>query len=147
MGGLSPIRSFNLEGPSKLENRSVKPRRIFRVRKLTKHQATIPSSMTSQKIQLREGVIIANRKDIMLNLVHGRINHYTMEVARVKSIQDYHQQVIVTHNTKEAHDEIDVVDDMSLPCKRCYLDVPVIMPFLRIRSLCPLCNKNYSIAS
>ena len=26
MGGLSPIRSFNLERPSKLENRSVKPR-------------------------------------------------------------------------------------------------------------------------
>ena len=50
--------------------------------------------MTSQKIQLKEGVIIANRKDIMLNLVHGRINHYTMEVARVRSIQDYHQQVI-----------------------------------------------------
>ena len=93
--------------------------------------------MTSQKIQLREGVIIANRKDIMLNLVHGRINHYTMEVARVRSIQDYHQHVIGTHNTKEAHDEIDVVDDVSLPCKRCYLDVPVIMPFLRIRSLCP----------
>ena len=40
----------------------------------------IPSSMTSQKIQLRDGVIIANRKNIMLNLVHGRIKHYTMEV-------------------------------------------------------------------
>ena len=93
--------------------------------------------MTSQKTQLREGVIIASRKDIMLNLAHRRINQYTMEVARVRSIQDYHQHVIGTHNTKEAHDEIDVVDDVSLPCKRCYPDVPVIMPFLRIRSLCP----------
>ena len=75
--------------------------------------------MTSPKTQLREGVIIASRKDIMLNLAHRRINQYTMEVARVRSIQDYHQHVIGTHNTKEAHDEIDVVDDVSLPCKRC----------------------------
>ena len=93
--------------------------------------------MTSLKIQLRESVIIASRMDIMLNLAHRRINKYAMEVARVRSIQNYHQQVMVTHNTKEAHDEIDVVDDVSLPCKRCYPDVPIIMPFLRIRSLCP----------
>jgi len=75
--------------------------------------------MTSLKIQLREDVIIASKKDIMLNLAHRRINNYAMEVARVRSIQDYHQQVIVTHNTKEAHDEIDIVDDVSLPCERC----------------------------
>ena len=69
--------------------------------------------------KLRESVIITNRKDIILNLAHRRINNYAMEVARVRSIQDYHQEVMVTHNTKEAHDEIDVVDDVSLPCKRC----------------------------
>ena len=54
----------------------------------------------------------------MLNLAHRRITNYALEVARV-SIQDCHPQVMVTHNTKEAHDEIDVVDDMSLPCERC----------------------------
>jgi hypothetical protein len=42
--------------------------------KLAAQQATVPWSMTSQKIQLRESVIIANRKDIMLNLAHRRIN-------------------------------------------------------------------------
>ena len=46
-------------------------------------------------------------------------NNYAMEVARVRSIQDYHQQLMMTHYTKEAHDEIDVVDDVSLPCERC----------------------------
>ena len=58
----------------------------------------------------------------MLNLTHRRINNYAMEVARVRSIQDYHQQLMVTHNTKEAHDEIDEVDDvpLSLSCKICY---------------------------
>ena len=107
MGGLSPTRSFNLERPSKLENRSVKPRWIFRVGKLTKHQATILSSMTSQKIQLREGVIIANRKDIILNLAHRQINKYTMEVARVRLLLDCHQKVLVIPNPKEALGEID----------------------------------------
>ena len=63
--------------------------------------------MTSQKIQLRESVIIANRKDIMLNLVHRRINNCTMKVARVWSLQDSDQQVLVTYNTKEALDETD----------------------------------------
>ena len=63
--------------------------------------------MTSQKIQLREGVIIANRKDIMLNLVHGKINNYTMEVARVRSLPDCHQKVSVIPNPKEAFGESD----------------------------------------
>jgi hypothetical protein len=80
----------------------------------------------------------------MSNLAHRRIYKYAMEVARVRSIQDYHQQVMVTHNTKEALDEIDVVDDVSLPCERCPCDHAF---FLRIRNLCPLCNKNDSIAS
>ena len=72
--------------------------------------------------KLRECVIIANRKDIILNLAHRRINSCTMEVARVRALQDYHQQVLVTHNAKEAHDEIDEVDDvlLSLLRKRCY---------------------------
>jgi len=63
--------------------------------------------MTSQKIQLRKGVIIANRKDIMLNLVHGRINNYTMEVARVISLPDCHQKVSMIPNPKEAFGESD----------------------------------------
>ena len=63
--------------------------------------------MTSQKIQLREGVIIANRKNIMLNLTHRRINKYTMEVARVRSLSDFHQEVLVIPNPKEAFGEID----------------------------------------
>ena len=72
--------------------------------------------------ELRGSVIIANRKDIILNLAHRRINSCTMEVVRVRSLQDCHQQVLVTHDTKEAHDEIDEVDDvlLSLPRKRCY---------------------------
>ena len=75
--------------------------------------------MTSQKTQLREGVIIASRKNIMLNLAHRRINKYTMEVARVGSLQGCYQKVIVIPNPKEAYGEIDEVDDMSLPCERC----------------------------
>jgi len=49
-----------------------------------------------------------------------------MEVARVTLLQDCHQQVLVTHDTKEAHDEIDKVDDvsLSLPCKICYPRCP-----------------------
>ena len=46
--------------------------------------------MASLKIQLRESVIIANRKDIMLNLAHRRIHNYTKEVARVRSLLDYY---------------------------------------------------------
>ena len=58
----------------------------------------------------------------MLNFAHGRINNYTMEVARVRSLPDCHQQVLVTRNMKEALDEIDEVDEvpLSLPCERCY---------------------------
>ena len=63
--------------------------------------------MTSLKIQLRESVIIASRKDIMLNLAHRRINNYTMEVARVRSLPDYHQKVSVIPNSKEAFGEIE----------------------------------------
>jgi len=63
--------------------------------------------MTSQKTQLREGVIIASRKDIMLNLVHRRINKYTMGVARIRSLPDCHQEVLVIPNLKEAFDEDD----------------------------------------
>ena len=63
--------------------------------------------MTSQKTQLREGAIIANRKDIMLNLAHRRINKYTMKVARVRSLPDYHQKVSVITNLKEVLGEID----------------------------------------
>jgi len=63
--------------------------------------------MTSLKIQLRESVIIASRKDIMLNLAHRRINNYTKEVARVRSLLDYHQEVLVVPNPKEAFGEID----------------------------------------
>ena len=63
--------------------------------------------MTSQKIQLRESVIIANRKDIMLNLAHRRINKYTKEVARVRSLLNCYQKVSVITNLKEAFGEID----------------------------------------
>ena len=63
--------------------------------------------MTSQKILLREGVIIANRKDIMLNLALRRINKYTMEVARIRSLPDRHQEVLVIPNPKEAFGEND----------------------------------------
>ena len=63
--------------------------------------------MTSQKTQLREGAIIANKKDIMLNLVHKRINNYTMEVARVESLQSCYQKVPVIPNPKEAFGESD----------------------------------------
>jgi len=49
-----------------------------------------------------------------------------MEVARVRSLPDCHQQVLVTRNMKEAHDEIDEVDDvsLSLSCKRYYPECP-----------------------
>ena len=49
-----------------------------------------------------------------------------MEAARVGSLPDYHQQVLVTRNTKEAHDKIDEVDEvpLSLLCKRCYPRCP-----------------------
>ena len=63
--------------------------------------------MTSQKIQLRESVIIASRKDIMLNLADGRINNYTMEVARDRSLQGCYQKVLVIPNPKEAFGESD----------------------------------------
>ena len=63
--------------------------------------------MTSQKTQLREGAIIANRKDIMSNLAQRRINKYTMEVARVRSLSDFHQEVLVIPNPKEAFGEND----------------------------------------
>ena len=55
----------------------------------------------------------------MLNLAHRRINKYTMEAARVRSQPDYHQEVLVIPNPKEAYGEIDVVDDVSLRCERC----------------------------
>ena len=63
--------------------------------------------MTSQRIQLRESVIIANRKDIILNLAYRRINNYTMEVARVRSLPDCNQKVSVIPNPKEAFGESD----------------------------------------
>jgi hypothetical protein len=43
--------------------------------KIAAYQVTVLWGMTSQKIQLRESVIIASRKDIMLNLVRRRINN------------------------------------------------------------------------
>ena len=63
--------------------------------------------MTSQKIQLRGSVVITSRKDIILNLAHRRINKYTMEVARVRSLSDFHQEVLVIPNPKEAFGEIE----------------------------------------
>ena len=63
--------------------------------------------MTSQKIQLRESVIIASRKDIMLNFAHRRINNCTMEVAGVGSLQGCYQKVSVIPNPKEAFSESD----------------------------------------
>jgi hypothetical protein len=42
--------------------------------KIAAYQTIVPWSMTSQKIQLRESVIIASRKDIMSNLALKRIN-------------------------------------------------------------------------
>ena len=63
--------------------------------------------MTSQKIQLRESVIIASRKDIMLNLAHRRINNYTKEAVKVRSQPDYHQEVSVIPNLKGTFDESD----------------------------------------
>ena len=61
--------------------------------------------MTSLKIQLRGSVIIASRKDIMLNLAHRRINNYTKEVARVRSLLDCYQKVSVIRNLKEVFGE------------------------------------------
>ena len=61
--------------------------------------------MTSLKIYLRESVIIASRKDIMINLAHRRINRYTKEVDRVRSLLDYYQKVSVITNLKEAFGE------------------------------------------
>jgi hypothetical protein len=43
--------------------------------KIAAYQAIVPWSMTSQKIQLRESVIIASRKDIVSNLARRRINN------------------------------------------------------------------------
>ena len=43
----------------------------------------------------------------MLNLAHRRINEYTMKVAKVRSLPDYHQEVSVITNLKEAFGEID----------------------------------------
>jgi hypothetical protein len=43
----------------------------------------------------------------MLNLAHRRINKHTMEVARVRSLLDCHQEVSVIPNPKEAFGEID----------------------------------------
>ena len=43
----------------------------------------------------------------MLNLAHRRINKYTMEVARVRSLLDYYQKVSVVTNLKEVLGEID----------------------------------------
>ena len=63
--------------------------------------------MTSQKTYLREGAIIASRRNIMLNLAHRRINKYTMKVARVRSLPDCHQEVSVITNLEEVLGEID----------------------------------------
>ena len=54
-----------------------------------------------------------------------------MEVARVRSLPDWHQQVLETCNTKEARDEIGEADEvpLSLPCKRCY----------------PICSCNHTL--
>ena len=43
----------------------------------------------------------------MLNLAHRRINNYTKEVARVRSLLDYYQEVLVIPNPKEAFGEND----------------------------------------
>ena len=107
MGGLSPIRSFNLERPSKARKQISQTKMNLQSQKADKTPSNSPSSMTSQKTQLREGVIIASRKDIMLNLVHRRINNYTKEVAKVRSLLDYYQKVSVVPNPKEAFGEID----------------------------------------
>ena len=63
--------------------------------------------MTSLKILPRESVIIASRKDIMLNFAHRKISNYTMEVARVRSLQGCYQKVSVIPNPKEAFGESD----------------------------------------
>ena len=138
MGGESPIRSLNPERSSELESGPVKQRWTFRVSKLTTHEATILWSITSQRIQLRSCVIVANKKDIMLNFAYRKINNYTMEVARVGSLQGCYQKVSVIPNPKEAFDEngewrrhagllkINEVEDVlpSLSCKRCYPRCP-----------------------
>ena len=41
----------------------------------------------------------------MLNLAHRRINNYTKEVARVRSLLDCYQKVSVIPNLKEAFGE------------------------------------------
>ena len=43
----------------------------------------------------------------MLNLAHRRITKYTMEVAKVRSLSDFHQEVLVIPNPKEAFGEND----------------------------------------
>ena len=43
----------------------------------------------------------------MLKLAHRRINNYTKEVAKVRSLLDYYQKVSVITNLKETFGEID----------------------------------------
>ena len=52
-------------------------------------------------------VIIASRKDIMLNFAHRGINNCTMEVPKVRSLQGCYQKISVIPNPKEAFGEID----------------------------------------
>ena len=72
-----------------------------------------------------------------------------MEVAIVRSLPDCHQQVLVTRNTKEAHDEIKEVDDvsLSLPCKRCYPRCPCNHTMFKEYEFMSLCNENASSES
>ena len=60
--------------------------------------------MMSPRIQLRESVIIANKKHIILKTAHKIVKSCAMELTRVKSPQDYHLEVLVAYYTREALD-------------------------------------------
>ena len=117
--------------------------------------------MTSLKIQLRESVIIANRKDIMLNFAHKEStiipwkwpesDHYQ---TATKKCQWYPTRK--KHSMRVTNEEVMLDYPRSTKWKMCCphyhardatLDALAATPYLRNRSLCPLCNKNDSIVS
>jgi hypothetical protein len=65
MDGPSLIKSFNLEGSTKLGRKLASQRQTFRVSELITHRATPQWKMISRRIHLRKSVISADRKDTM----------------------------------------------------------------------------------
>ena len=80
MDGQSLIKEFQPHKIKQCKKKANQPKITFRVNELITHWATLKWKMISQRIQLRESVITADMKDIMLDLVHKRINRYIMRV-------------------------------------------------------------------